>query len=635
MQDRYESMLPRLAEYAKRHPGRYHARVVALAMLGYGVLLGTLLLLTAVAVVVIVASFRAGVGQAWKLAVPLLVLIGVLLEAMWIQINPPRGLVLKRTEAPALWAEIERIRKELGAPAPHQVLISDEMNASVQQVPRLGLLGFYRTYLTIGLPLAASLTPDEFRALLAHEYGHVAGKHGRLGVWIYRVQQTWTEVLSELNDQRHPALIVFRAFVRWYAPYYEAYTAVLRRAHEFDADRDAARVAGSGAAASLLCRLGVASRFESDEFWPVVLRGIEERPQAPADVFRRLLDEAPAAAGHPSAPAWLAQRVALETAPWDSHPSLADRLAALGAAPELPAGPARPSGAEAFFGEHAAPLADRLSRRWADTMQYNWRQMHDEHLERTRRLAALEAQHAEQPLPPPQARERILLTMQVHGATVAMPLMRDFLDAEQDDAGVHYLLGQSLLNDGDEAGLRHLERAMTLDRMTTESACEMAAGFLHARGRGGEADAFARRAREHGEVLDRASAERAPERLSPRDRFLPHGLTDQDAQALRTFLSTVRGLKRALLARKQVEQFPETPCFVLVVVPVWRPGEVEDAPNPSDGLAERLFNSLTMPGTLMVATVVDRSGRRLEKAIEEVPGAELYSRAGAARAGVR
>jgi Zn-dependent protease with chaperone function len=559
---------------------------------------------------------------------------GVMLDSLWIQIPAPRGMVLGRTEAPALWAEIERVRRELRAPAPHQVLISGELNASVQQVPRLGIFGFYRTYITIGLPLAASLTADEFRSVLAHEYGHVAGRHGRFGVWVYRVRETWTQLLAELQERRSVTVVVFRAFVRWYAPFLEAYTAVLRREHEFEADRDAARVAGAAAGATALCRLGIVSRYLDEVFWPSVTKSLGERPQAPSDLYRRLLDEAPDAAAHPDAPRWLAEDTARTTEPWDSHPSLVDRLAALGATPGLPAAQARPSGAEAFFGEHAASLADRLGRRWADTMQFDWREQHNQKLQMAQRLSALEARVDEQPLPPAEARERILLTVQLHGATVAMPLMRDFVDAGQDDPGVHFMLGRELLDQDDEAGLRHLERAMELDWEATASGCALAEHFLQARGRTAEADAFRSRAQAHEETLHRASVERDAGNLSHKDVFLPHGMTDEQAQGLATHLSTVRGLKRALLVRKQVTVLPDAPCFVLAVEPVWKPGEVEGGHNPSDKLAERVLSSVSLPGTLIVTTLGSEL-RALEKAIAQVPGAELFSRARAARAGAR
>ena len=42
------------------------------------------------------------------------------------------------------------------------------------QLPRLGIFGWYRNYLIIGMPLMKSLTCEQFKAVLAHEFGHLA-----------------------------------------------------------------------------------------------------------------------------------------------------------------------------------------------------------------------------------------------------------------------------------------------------------------------------------------------------------------------------------------------------------------------------------------------------------------------------
>ncbi|HEX5725566.1 MAG TPA: M48 family metallopeptidase [Longimicrobiaceae bacterium] len=614
-------MLPRLAESAQRHPRLYRLRVTALATLGYGLVLGVLAVLIALFLLVVVLGLREGsFGAVAKLGVPLLFFIGVLVEAMWIEIAPPKGIVLTRAEAPALWDEIERVRREIGAPAPYQVLVDGELNASVQQVPRFGFLGWYRTYLTIGLPLAASLTAEEFRAVLAHEYGHVSRKHGGLAVWIYRVRATYEAVLQALEERRHWSRGVLLRFLRWYAPFLDAYTAVLRRAHEFEADRAAAQVAGTEAAASTLCRVRVSGRYLESVFWPSVSALVPEREYAPADVFRRLLREGPEAAQHADAALWLTEEAGRRTEPWDSHPSLAERLAALGAAPALPGAPARPSAAEGLFGPRLEGLADRLGRRWADSVQFSWRKEHEEQARAAERLAALEAHAAGEPLAAPQARERILLTVQLHGETVAMPLMRDFLDAGEEDPYVSFLLGGTLLKQGDEAGLRHLERAMELDVDATPTACAIAADFLDRGGRAAEAEGYRRRSDAYVETMQQAAVER--DTLSPKDRLLPHGLDEAEARALGARIAaTVGGIKRILLVRKEVAVRADSACWVLAVEPVWKRGERdEDAANR---LMDRLMRSVSLPGSLIV---VDLSGnvRAFRTAIERVPGAELY-----------
>jgi len=73
-------------------------------------------------------------------------------------------------------------------------LITDDFNAAVVQIPRLGLLGWYRNTLLIGLPLMKALTRQQLAAVLAHEFGHLAGGHGRLGNWVYRLRFGWARL---------------------------------------------------------------------------------------------------------------------------------------------------------------------------------------------------------------------------------------------------------------------------------------------------------------------------------------------------------------------------------------------------------------------------------------------------------
>ncbi|WP_420128836.1 hypothetical protein [Longimicrobium sp.] len=616
MAQNYDALPTRLAAYAQQHPRMYRARAVALTMLGPGIVA----LLAAAVLINLVPILRPGVSiWAWVLTA---VLGPILLEALSLSVPAPRGMVLARTEAPALWAEIERIRGAVGAPAPHQVLIGEEGRISVQQVPRLGVLGFYRTYLIIGLPLAAALTAGEFSAVLARELGLASGRGGRAGLWAWRAREAWTWVLEGLRDEREPTLRVFRAFVRWYAPFLDARTAVLRREHEFEADRRAARVAGPGALAAALCRLGVVERFLAQVFWPGVMRRTTEAPTpAPADVFRRILDGAPGAGAHPLASAWLADGVGHATQAGNPHPSLADRLVALDVTPALPPASAHPVAADVFLGGHAARLADRLGRKWAETHQYNWRKEQDEHLRTTQRLAELESRAAGEPLPGPEARERIRLTERLHGGGVAVPLIRGFLDAA-DDAEMRLLLGKLLLDAGDEAGLAHLKRAMSLDGFnTTAEACAAAARFLHARGRTADAEVFERRAAAHETEMARAAIERAARNVRPDDRFLPHELGDAELQAVIRHLSTVPGLKRALLVRKKVSVFPDWPCFVLVVVPVWLEGNGKSPLR----LAPRVEPGLEMTGTVCILEARD-DDRGMNMSVGSVPGAEIFRR---------
>ncbi len=113
---------------------------------------------------------------------------------------------------PALFQEIAQVRRALRARPIHEVILTSEMNAAVCQVPRLGLFGWPRNYLILGLPLMASMPVEQFRAVLAHEFGHLSKNHARFGNWIYRIRQVWYRLLGALEEQGSRMSKVFTGF---------------------------------------------------------------------------------------------------------------------------------------------------------------------------------------------------------------------------------------------------------------------------------------------------------------------------------------------------------------------------------------------------------------------------------------
>ena len=67
----------------------------------------------------------------------------------------------------------------------------DGLIPAIVQRPRFGLFGGARNHLVIGMPLMMALDRQRFLAVLAHEYGHLRGDHGRFHAWVYRARASW------------------------------------------------------------------------------------------------------------------------------------------------------------------------------------------------------------------------------------------------------------------------------------------------------------------------------------------------------------------------------------------------------------------------------------------------------------
>ncbi|HEX8390884.1 MAG TPA: M48 family metallopeptidase [Longimicrobium sp.] len=619
-----EARLARLAEYARAHPSLYRARVAALAVLGYAYLLGVLALLAFATAVLVYGLFRMrATAIIVKLALPLLWLLGMGVKSLWIRLEEPKGIVLRPSDAPALMAEIEAMRRATGAGRLHRVLLTDEMNAGVTQLPRLGVFGWYRNYLVLGLPLLAATTVEEFRAVLAHEFGHISGRHGRFGNWLHRVRSTWHRVAEELRESGHAAQGIFNVFFRWYAPFFDSYIAVLSRQQEFEADRAAARAAGAPASAAALCRVAVADGYLGRAFWPGVFEGIRQQPGPPAAVFQRLWDGARTAAADARAGEWLGESLGQPTAPWDSHPSLSERLAALGVAAPAPE-PLTVSAADALLGASAARWVDQMSRTWWGAVHPAWAREHQNFLRNSERRQVLEA---EGELDAERALERLHLVMGVRGGDAAVPLLRAYAEAGGRDAGTLFILGQELVTRRDEEGLAHLARAMELDANFILPACHLAVQYFSSTGRRDEAAAYQARIQDRVRALEAADGERSVGALRNGDVLLPHGLAAQQVEAVREAVALVRGIKRVLLVRKQVSALPEMPHWIVLVQRRRRFWPGRDSWTAA-GLVEQVLRIVEPLGGTSIAATAEGKYRRLARRAAKVHGAEIYRAGG-------
>lgn len=107
------------------------------------------------------------------------------------------GIQLKRNEQPRLFAFLDRIADEAGAPRPHKVFVTPRVNAAVYyDLSLLNLLFPSRKNLEIGLGLVNMLNLSELKAVLAHEFGHFGQRSMAVGRWVYTTQQIAAHIVG-------------------------------------------------------------------------------------------------------------------------------------------------------------------------------------------------------------------------------------------------------------------------------------------------------------------------------------------------------------------------------------------------------------------------------------------------------
>ena len=253
------------------------------------------------------------------------------------------GPRLTREAQPRLFALLEGVARDTGQTMPSEVYLVADVNAWVAE--RGGVLGVgSRRVMGIGLALLEVLRVDQLRAVIAHEFGHYIGGDTRLGPWVYRTRVGIERTLEHVGA--HSGLLA-KPF-HWYGLLFLRVSHAVSRRQEFVADAVAARVAGAAAARDALLRIGEAApafgSYWRSELAPVLERGYRPPFAAGFGEFRRAPSVAPG----------LAELVATELRegradPYDTHPSLRERVAAIDALP--------PAGSAAHAGDDAPALA--------------------------------------------------------------------------------------------------------------------------------------------------------------------------------------------------------------------------------------------------------------------------------------
>lgn len=608
--ERFERVVERLEQLAARSPRGYRLRVAALTALGFGYVAGVLGLCLAL---------LAGIAWAWthgtgrvllrKGGFALVALVYAVGRAFWIRFEPPSGDAIEPVRAPQLFAAIEQTRQAMRAPRVHRVLLGDDLNAGVVQHPRLGILGWHENVLHLGLPLLQALDEEQFRAVLAHEFGHLAGAHSRFGGWIQRLELSWRRLLERLEREDHWSAFVFRPFFRWYASWFAAYTFVLRRANERAADRDAAEIASPRALGDALVALDLKGSDLAQRFWPGVQALANERPEPDVAPYTRLRSRLARGPDPEDAALWLPQVLARQTGLADTHPCLGERLAALGVEPRVPP-PVETSAADRLLGDHHAELARRLDQRWRSAVEEPWREHYRAVRADVDRLAQLQSRAARAELERDDAWELARLTERYGAPGHAFPLYLAFAERHPEHAAGRFAAGRCLLDRHDARGIQQLERAMELSEDAIIPACERIDDFLRSRGEDAKAESYAERAAAWQRHLDAVAEERGGVHYDA--TYLPHGLEPERLAQLVADLSAMPEVRRAWLLRKQLELSRE-PLYVLGLLrrqPRWNPAKWGRSARADDlALQDRVLSEVPLPGDAFVLVLNHRSQR--------------------------
>lgn len=233
----------------------------------------------------------------------------------------PPGPSLNPTEHPRLFEQIKAVAQTIKQAPPREVYLVADANAWVAE--RGGIMGIgSRRVMGIGMPLLQTLSVSEFRAVLAHEFGHYYGGDTKLAPWIYKTRTAIIRTLQSLDDG------IIHILFQLYGKLFLRVTHAISRYQEYVADKVAASIESSQALSSGLRKTYAASiaynAYWNNEFLPALNAGYLPPYAKGFEYFME--KDGTKSALTVSVEEELAATV---SSPYDTHPSLRERLKAL------------------------------------------------------------------------------------------------------------------------------------------------------------------------------------------------------------------------------------------------------------------------------------------------------------------
>ncbi|WP_068635293.1 M48 family metallopeptidase [Thauera butanivorans] len=308
----------------------------------------------------------------WSLCAVLLLLCSAAIADVLFSAPPrPQGVCLTRETAGQLFALLDTMAARLGIEPIQHVFITDDMNAHIHQRPAWGVAGPLDTCLMIGLPLAHSLSPAQFTAVLAHELGHLsaqrrgwAGVAGALRAW-------WARTLDRASAG-------FACIAPWLDEKSIGFCVQmlrLARIEEFEADAIAAELVGHDLMGEALVEVSLKSHFLEHDFWPQIEAYNASRARPALWPFRDMALGVEAGFMRTVSDHAVAVEESLDER-YAFHPSLQQRLSALRVPCRVPEGEGT-SAAVHFLAPMLPRLAMSFDRAWWRTWRKNRRRRYE------------------------------------------------------------------------------------------------------------------------------------------------------------------------------------------------------------------------------------------------------------------
>lgn len=562
-EDQFIELVKKAEREAGENIGMYKTKLALFAVLGYVVIFSIIVCLVVLVGGTLATAFISStlfiLLLKKKLIIIILPAIWVMLKALWVKFDTPTGYLLTRDKYPELWSEVDALSKKLKSQPIHQIILTPELNASISQTPRLGVLGWQLNTLTLGLELLLIASADELRSVIGHELGHLSGNHSKFNGWIYRVRLSWHRLMNAFHESDSFGARIMASFFNWYSPKFDAYSFALARNNEYEADAIAVELTSPTIATSALVNVYASSPFIDERYWDTFYGKADQLPEpdhAPYEGLVNFLENNPLSKDEMIGK--IKDAMSEKTYYDDTHPSLKDRVDAIGAEPVLPRF-VKISAAHTWLGKNLKQVLSDFDAEWYENNKERWRERYDYVTESNAKLDELSKSEMTE-LSDEDLWQFGMLNLEFRSDDEALPVFNAYKSRHKDDVDASYMIGQILYRKDDEACLDYFKEAITRESLIINS-CEYAYYYLINHDREKEALEWNDIRNRQIDIQDAAQAERSS--ASVDDEYMLPELSDEIIDVLKQ-VKGHKNVRKVWIAQKRLKYYPESPVYVIV-----------------------------------------------------------------------
>jgi len=409
------------------------------------------------------------------------------------KLSKPAGRPVTEEETPYLVKLVNELQSEYSTIKIHSIKITNKFEIEIIRTPTNGFPLFFDTTLLIGLPLMQCLSNKQFKAALLKEFSHIQKRYKRPTSWFYFLRQTWCQYrIAHHNSWAFPHGLM-RIFFSWYAPVYKALSQGAARKEKLYADIFTLRSIDKITLVEMITLSGISQYYLENDYWPHLHNKAFKHKTPPYLPYASIERNIQSRLNNEISQAWIDQAMNKKQQ-LTSEPDLRQRLANLELNRVMLPAPVMKSAASYYLGDALNVITNQMDKVWLMTHKFDWQQKYKQGIQEQKELEEFSSQILSGSIEDTHAWEYMLLLKKYIDTKNQIPLLKNLLKINTQDARIKFDIGRTLLNNVDTDGITALEHAMIQDPQYTVIACQLITKYCVAAGDSKSAQAYRRKA---------------------------------------------------------------------------------------------------------------------------------------------